>query len=370
MQRAEVVLGALRKRAESRPDMVFLRLYRHLYNPDLYVKTKTSTRDIQKVIALLRTESYYPGRTPGCQCDALVEHALAQLIAAVFGLDLGSPDDRQGRALALRALSKAAGVRWALVGNLEGTLGEMDTHMLARVLGTRIQDGRVLELSRRIFQTRGWRGSLGAVFRQLCLERFDRLARGHREIVAYARWGTSFMAVGKERLDGLHEAVSGFLQTHLVPGAGAAQLRLVDMAWERPVFLGYQLAAGPGGCRLLVPAQVLKERLWGFVRENRSIHRPDRVGLGVERIVGLYRQELVQLFRDYALAHDGQRQLSRFRHYHFGSLLKTLARKEQASARAVMEKYRVVQEGKSTIGVRVATGLVVYPVVAPGCISS
>lgn len=354
MQRAEVVLGALRKRAERAP--VVHRLYRHLFNPELYGDAGSGPGEVGDIIRLLRAESYHPGRAPGGHPrDVLVERALGRLLAAVFGLEEGRGiDEAQAKQALLAALRGMRPARWALVGDVGDSTGTWTEAAMRGVLGERVRDGRVLELCGRLFRAYGERSMPVRVCRELHLAAVDRLVRRLPGVAGYVRSGTSLIITSHARPEGLREALGGLL---------GPRLELLELSRAGPCFMGYQVVMGPGGFRLRVPAGRVRERLRGYVRGSRAIRRCDRLGMTVEAMIALYRAELIRVAGEYAGSDSGHRDLRRFRHFHLGSLLETLASKERSSVRAALTRYRVKREGRSTIGKQTLAGTVVYPVI-------
>lgn len=352
MQRAEVVLDAWRKRAKRAP--VVHRLYRHLFNPELYGDAGKCPGEVHDLIRLLRTESYHPGRVPGSHArDVLVERALGKLLAAVFGLEWHRLEDAGNGRARLVAPPGVRFARWALVGEVGDGPGTWTEQAIRDALGARVRDGRVLELCRRLFKAYGERSMPARVCRELHLAAVDRLVRSVPEVTGYVRLGASLIIASQARPEGLREALGS------LPGA---RLQLREMSGVRPGSGGYQVMMGAVGLGWGVPPISLKEGLRGFVRGNRAIRRRDRLGMTAEATIALYRAELIRVAGEWIGSEGGHRHLRRFRHYHLGSLLKTLASKERSSVRAAMARYRVIRDGRSTIGKRTPAGTVVYPV--------
>lgn len=353
MQRAEVVLGALRKRAERAP--VAYRLYRHLFNPELYGDAGSDPGEVHGIIRLLRAESYHPGpRSDSHRRDGLVEQVLGRLLAAVFQLDWPRLEDgeaRQGLLAALRGMQPA---RWVLVGEVGDVPATWSEEAVCETLGKRVRDGRLLELCRRFFRAYGHRSMPVKVCLELRLTAVDRLVGTLAEVAGYARLGSSFIIASHDRPGRLREALDG------LPGI---RLELLDMSRAGRRIMGYQVVRGPSSFRLRVPAGGVRERLQGFVRGNRAVRRPDRLGMTAEAMIALYRAELVRVAAEYDLAEGGLRHLARFRHYHLGSLLLTLASKERSSVRTAVTRYRMMRDGRSTIGKSTPAGTVSYPVI-------
>jgi hypothetical protein len=76
-----------------------------------------------------------------------------------------------------------------------------------------------------------------------------------------------------------------------------------------------------------------------FTKNKKSVHFGTRTNMTVNKIIMIYSNELLNLYDYYSLAIN-KRIISKFRYYHYYSLLKTIAIKEKISVKTVMNKYR------------------------------
>jgi len=153
---------------------------------------------------------------------------------------------------------------------------------------------------------------------------------------------------------------------------------MINLDKQRVNFLGYEIAKSKGNFKknksfkfkekkdketlqLLIPAAVIRERIRPFILSGKPIHNNSRINLSVFEIISLYNREIVELYNYYCLATDVNVKIRKFKFYHYLSLIKTLARKEQISVKQVINKYGIESKGenrntlKKTIGIKYAT---------------
>jgi hypothetical protein len=340
MQSAEVVLTALRERSASRAGYTHTRLYRHLFNPGLYSVGHANGAVLAELIASLRSESYRAKRER--EHDLLLGGALARLLGAVLGPMVTATRDQ-----ALAQLRGAGGCTWALSGRV-GSWPEAKADGVLAALG--VLDGRLRELVRRHVVALGVESEAGGVVRQAAPAALDRCMRSLVPGLTYARAGDEFIVLGT---GAPWMELPGQIRASLRDALGVECIRLqfTDLTRGRGVFSGYELVAKPFGCRLLVSAGAVRDRLKRFTSRGKPVAVGGRAAWPVRRIIACYRRELLDLWSEYRLAEDAWPKVKWFRYYHFRSLVKTLALKESASPRAILRKYGVATPtGSRTVG--------------------
>lgn len=187
MQNSEVILNNLAKQAEK-PEFKFNRLYRILYNPDIYVKaysniysnkgSSTSGVDeknadgfskdkVEKIIATIRDESYQPNpskrtyipkkngtkRPLGIPSftDRLVQEACRMIMEAIYEPSFTNTSHgfRPNRSChtALTVINKTfTGVNWFIEGDIKGFFDNIDHHVLIGILRKKIVDEKFIRL--------------------------------------------------------------------------------------------------------------------------------------------------------------------------------------------------------------------------------
>jgi group II intron reverse transcriptase/maturase len=188
MQKTENILQALHRFGEK--EIPLERIYRHLYNPDLYLVTYdqigrhpgsmtpgidgvtadgTRLATFERIIDAMRHERYYkpvkriyiPKRSGQRRplglprfADKLVQAALKLLLEAYYEplFRQSSHGFRPGRGChtALKWVHRQfQGSTWFIEGDIKGCFEHIDHDLLLAFLARRIHDGRVLELIRR-----------------------------------------------------------------------------------------------------------------------------------------------------------------------------------------------------------------------------
>jgi hypothetical protein len=144
---------------------------------------------------------------------------------------------------------------------------------------------------------------------------------------------------------------------------------------RRVRFLGYEIAktqedtkltenaqgikkrAANGTIQLLVPADVIREKLKSFVRNSKAVHHNARINAPLLDTLMTYNAEIRGLYNYYCLATDVSTKIGKFKYFHYYSLLKTVARKEKCSIAQVIDKYGVDVKLKQKSGTRKLFGV-------------
>lgn len=187
MQNSEVILNNLAKQAEK-PEFRFNRLYRILYNPDIYVKAYSNiysnkgsstsgvneeTADgfskvkVENIISAIKDESYQPNpskrtyipKKNGAKrplgipsfTDRLVQEACRMILEAIYEpcFTDTSHGFRPNRSChtALTVINKTfTGVNWFIEGDIKGFFDNIDHHTLIRILRKKIADEKFIRL--------------------------------------------------------------------------------------------------------------------------------------------------------------------------------------------------------------------------------
>jgi group II intron reverse transcriptase/maturase len=195
--------------------------------------------------------------------------------------------------------------------------------------------------------------------------------------VKYCRYADDFivMIIGSKQLaEQIREEIRVFLET-LSLVLSPEKTLITNLSDRRVRFLGYELAkthedtkltenaqgikkrAANGTIQLLVPADVIREKLKPFVRNGRSIHHNARVSAPLLDTLTVYNAEIRGLYNFYRLATDVSTKLGKYKFFHYHSLLKTVARKEKCSIAQVIDRYGVDVKLKQKTGTRKLFGV-------------
>lgn len=195
--------------------------------------------------------------------------------------------------------------------------------------------------------------------------------------VKYCRYADDFivMIIGSKRLaNAIKEEIRDFLATlNLV--LSQEKTVITSLRDRRVRFLGYEISktqedtkitttshgvekrAANGSIQLLVPGDVIREKLKPFVRNGKASHHNARVNAPLLDTLTQYNAEIRGLYNYYCLATDVSTKLGKFRYYHYYSLLKTVARKEKSSIAKVISEYGVDVKLKQKTGTRKLFGV-------------
>jgi group II intron reverse transcriptase/maturase len=191
--------------------------------------------------------------------------------------------------------------------------------------------------------------------------------------VKYTRYADDFlvMVIGSKNLsEEIREKIKAFLATELQLELSAEKTLITNLGDQSVKFLGYEIAksrdntiltentrgvkkrAANETIQLLVPTEVINEKLKPFVKNGKAVHHNARINEPILDILIQYNAEIRGLYNYYCLAADVSTKINKFRYYHYVSLQKTIARKEKCSVARVTEKYGVNVKLKQGTGTR------------------
>jgi group II intron reverse transcriptase/maturase len=195
--------------------------------------------------------------------------------------------------------------------------------------------------------------------------------------VKYCRYADDFivMIIGSKRLaEGIREEIRNFLQT-LSLVLSQEKTVITNLRDRRVRFLGYEISkthentkltqsaqgvkkrAANGSIQLLVPGDVIREKLKPFVRNGKAIHHNARINAPLLDTLTQYNAEIRGLYNYYCLATDVSTKIGKFKYLHYYSLLKTVARKEKCSIAQVISRYGMDVKLKQKTGTRKLFGV-------------
>jgi group II intron reverse transcriptase/maturase len=197
--------------------------------------------------------------------------------------------------------------------------------------------------------------------------------------VHYIRYADDFLVMvngSKELANTLKTEASNFLKTRLNLELSEEKTLVTHISSESVRFLGYEIRkvhentavtkdkigrtrrSINGTIQLLVPGDVIRAKLRPFMENGKPIHRPERLNDPVLNTLTAYNSEIRGLYNYYRLATDVSKKLATFKFYHYGSLLKTVANKEQISVNQVISKYGISVARRQGTGTRKVFGIV------------
>jgi len=196
--------------------------------------------------------------------------------------------------------------------------------------------------------------------------------------VKYVRYADDFIicVIGsKELAIDIKEKVSLFMEKKLKLELNKEKTLITNLRTERANFLGYEIIkthcnskmtrnsngikkrSVNGRIQLLVPSKVINEKIKPFTKNGKPCHFSPRVNLPVTDIINNYNAEIRGLYNYYCLATDVSDKLYKFKHFHYTSLAKTIARKEKSTVTKVIKKYGISVPKKIGTGTRQIIGI-------------
>jgi group II intron reverse transcriptase/maturase len=196
--------------------------------------------------------------------------------------------------------------------------------------------------------------------------------------VKYIRYADDFlvMIIGSKSLaEQIREEIREFLQQELQLELSVEKTLITHLNDQRVRFLGYEIAKTRENTaltentlgvkkrdanetiQLLVPGDVIQEKLKPFMSNGKAIHHNARINIPLLDTLTQYNAEIRGLYNYYCLATDVSKKMGKFRYYHYYSLIKTVARKEKCSVTQVLSKHGVDARLKQGTGTRKIFGV-------------
>jgi hypothetical protein len=173
----------------------------------------------------------------------------------------------------------------------------------------------------------------------------------------------------------IKEQIAGFLKDNLKLELSPEKTLITNLKDIRVKFLGYEIAKSientavkvnakgvkersvNGTIQLLVPSEVINKKIKPYSKFGKSYPFVQRVNLPVLDMISEFNAEIRGLYNYYCLATDVSTKLNKFKHIHYFSLAKTIARKENSTVHKVIQKYGVDVPQKQGKGTRKIIGV-------------
>lgn len=196
--------------------------------------------------------------------------------------------------------------------------------------------------------------------------------------VKYTRYADDFVVfiIGSKQLaEEIREEIRNFLDIKLKLEMSMEKTRITNLTDKSVRFLGYEITKAfentritkningvkrrsiNGTIQLLVPIDVITAHLSPFTMNGKPYQYNARINDSILDIINTYNSEIRGLYNYYCLATDVSKKIGKFRYYHYVSLVKTIARKEQISATQVIQKYGIDVKRKVGTGTRRIIGI-------------
>ena len=205
----------------------------------------------------------------------------------------------------------------------------------------------------------------------------DPMDKNYRR-VNYVRYADDFVIfINGDKDTGLRikQQITVFFKEKLKLELNAEKTLITNLKDNRVKFLGYEIAKSEdntilkvnskgvkersinGTIQLLVPSEVIYKKTAPYSRYGESYPFVQRVNLPVLDIISEFNAEIRGLYNYYCLATDVSSKVNKFKHIHYFSLAKTIARKENSTVSKVIEKYGIDVPRKQGTGTRKIIGV-------------
>ena len=334
MRTAHSALLAVAEKTKDE-NYVFERLYRQLYNPDLYryvagVRTAAEDGQYMEIAEAVKERRYKPGQLP--EADAIVAGAIDAILRAAYAIP---PNRKEVRYTSLETALKTVAT------GFEPTrcyvVGRAKPKANIKMLDGRIKDERLKRLVQRLLDA----GQQISALEEIAMLAIDRLVNKVMG-TGYARHGTEWL-IGLEDRSALN-AISD-MKAFLCENGGTADIQIVGRGRKAYLF-GHEITTSKktGKPMLRIPPDAVRGRLLklGVLIINKSgawkskargwlTNKPDH------EITETYNRDIIRMARDYRYAAN-KGMLSAFHNIMHGSMLKTLAAKYKCQTSVIKKK--------------------------------
>lgn len=366
MQSAELLLSLLQRRANQEENFLFQRIYRNLYNQQLYslvwekpwnehTWTDVTQRSWQEWLKQIQHEQWTPHRyvsEESCkEPDMMVWRILNLLWKAIFPIieDTSVYIEEQQNELATPYAVKLydflleASHGWMIPISISPN-GWRNWTSITRLLSLRCKDGRFEELLRRFHVQGYFSPSSCSEDIQLLLHRaidycIWRSLGNDRACYRYVRIGSQRYLFVLDTIERAKESVHK-LKFSLADLQMDNHLTIWDQKRKKelgPFLLRWNVSHQRWF--MYLSEQEMRKRVRPFLVKNKPTHRKDRIYRPVWEIIHLYNKDLDDFDQNYQAAYLFPRQRQKFRYFHFQSLCKTIAAKEKCTVKQVIKRY-------------------------------
>jgi len=196
--------------------------------------------------------------------------------------------------------------------------------------------------------------------------------------VKYVRYADDFVICidgNRELAEQIKQDITQFLWERLKLELNDDKTLITNLKDDRVRFLGYEISKSHDNTivkknsegvkkrsinetiQLLVPSEVINQKIRQFISKGKVASVKRRVNLPVLDIINEFNSEIRGLYNYYSLATDVSVKLGKFKYYHYWSLMKTIAQKEKCSIKKVRVKYGIDVPRKVGTGTRKIVGV-------------
>ena len=202
------------------------------------------------------------------------------------------------------------------------------------------------------------------------LPSIDNMDPNYRRLF-YCRYADDFVifVIGpKELAFKIKQQVSQFLNEQLQIELSQEKTFITNLRKKSIRFLGYEIKkthnnskitkdkhnktrrAINGTIMLRVPYDIIIKKTKQFMKDRKPKARKERIKLNIVEMIDSYNAEIRGLYNYYSLAYNVSKELSRFKYFHYYSLIYTLTNKLRSRVPNVIKKYSIPTKRKLGTG--------------------
>lgn len=196
--------------------------------------------------------------------------------------------------------------------------------------------------------------------------------------IYYTRYADDFVIFihgSKQDAFKIKHYLAQFLKNKLKLELNMNKTLITHIRTEKVNFLGYEITKAKndskmtvnsngirrrsinGTIQFLIPRKTISEKIKKFTKNGKPAYMAERLNVSVRNLIGMYNAEIRGLYNYYKLAMNVGKRITIFRHYHYMSLVKTLAKKYKISDKKVFKKYTIPVKRKRGAGTRNIIGI-------------
>jgi hypothetical protein len=334
MQEAEVVLSILKDKSKTDSNYVFKRMYRHFYNKSFYSGEQSNQMEfdaeLSKTIDLLRHERYNPKINYTFMMSILT--IIKRIIGAIYYSKLNG---------------FASNIEITIFKTIEGMFKDNDYYIHLKVeskhkvklasyiidfIKRKIQDERFCNLLNEFVLSDLDNSMADDTFWLL----FDITMKGYFE--NYCRIGEEILLAFSGKTEWEQFAKNDFYRS--VKANDIPIISMNDIFRQPLIFDSINISKDKDKRVILnISNEYMSRILKPFTKNGKSNINSKRMNLPVVNIIKEYNKDIEQFKCKFENTKNFGLKFKKFRHYHYQSLLKTIACKEKTTVNKTIKKY-------------------------------
>lgn len=189
--------------------------------------------------------------------------------------------------------------------------------------------------------------------------------------IKYVRYADDFLILihgSKALATELKNKVAQLLSEKLHLELSPEKTLITNPLKDKVRFLGYDILKGKsdskisitrkgikrrslnGSLQLLVPSEVINDKIKKFTNKGKPSHVKERLNLTPLEIMEVYNAEIRGMYNYYSLAHNVAKRLNKYQYYHYYSLVSILSYKYKISNGKIIKKFGIPVKRRQEYG--------------------